>query len=82
MYERGTKRAAISAADVVMETVERAGAAGAPLELVYAAVREHIDCNYTQFDALMRLLEATGCIRCTPELALYVPLPTRAANAA
>jgi len=75
MYEKSTRRAAVSAADAVMATVKKAGAAGAPLELIYAAVREHIDCNSSQFDALMRALEATGCIRCTPELAFYSPSP-------
>ena len=77
MYDTHTKRAAISAADAVMATVKMAGAAGTPLELIYAAVREHIDCNYSQFEALMRALEKAGCIRFTPELAFYVPLPRR-----
>jgi hypothetical protein len=77
MHVRSTKRAVISAADAVMPTIKKAGAAGTPLELIYAALREHIDCNYSQFEALMRALEEAGGIRCTPELAFYVPLPRR-----
>ncbi|MFL5031815.1 MAG: hypothetical protein ACJ8E1_18255 [Xanthobacteraceae bacterium] len=58
-----------------MATVKKAGPAGAPVNLIYAALREHIGCNHAQFEALMGALEATGCIRRTPDLAFYVPWP-------
>jgi len=73
MYNRDTKRAAISAADAVMATVKKAGAAGAPLGPIYAALQERIGCSYSQFEALMSTLEGLGCIRRTAELAFYVP---------
>jgi hypothetical protein len=73
MYDTDAKRAAISAADAVMATIKKAGAAGAPLGPIYAALQEHIDCSYSQFEALINELESLGCIRRTGELAFYIP---------
>ena len=75
MHGRGTRRATILVADAVMATVKKAGPAGAPLDRIYADLQENIGCNYSQFNALMRALEATGSIRRTAELAFYVPWP-------
>ena len=63
------------AADAVMATVKQAGPAGARLDLIYDALREDIGCDHSLFEALMVALEATGCIRRTPDLAFYVPWP-------
>jgi hypothetical protein len=82
MYDRDTKRAAISAADVVMATVKKAGAAGAPLGPIYAALQEHFDCSYSQFEALINKLEGIGCIRRTADLAFYIPGPLAASTSA
>jgi len=73
MHDKGTRRAAIAVADAVIATVKKAGPAGAPLKLIYAHLRQDIGCNHSQFEALMSALEATGCIRCTPDHAFYVP---------
>jgi hypothetical protein len=80
MYERGTRRAAILAADAVIATVKKAGAAGAPLDPIYAALQEGIGCTYSQFEALIRTLEGLGCIRCTAELAFYTAWPEMAVS--
>src|SRR5262245_25682627 len=74
MHNRGTKRTATLVAEAVMATIKDAGSAGAPLDAIFAALQERI-CNYSQFDALMRALEAAGCIRRTGEVAFYVPWP-------
>ena len=61
MYDRDTTRAAISAADAVMATVKKAGAAGAPLGAIYAALlQEHIDCSYSELEALRRPIFRSG----------------------
>jgi hypothetical protein len=78
MYDRGTRRAAILAADAVMATVKKAGAAGAPLDPIYAALQERIGCTYSQFEALISTLEGLGCIRRTAELAFHIPRPETA----
>ena len=77
MHDKGTRRAAIAVADAVIATVKKAGPAGAPLKLIFADLRQDIGCNRSQFEALMVALEATGCIRCTPDHAFYVPWPGR-----
>jgi hypothetical protein len=75
MHDRDTRRAAIAVADAVIATVKKAGPAGAPPNLIYARLRKDIGCNQWQFEALMSALEATGCIRRTPDLVFYVPWP-------
>ena len=73
MHDRDTRRAAVAVADAVIAAVKKAGPAGAPLNVIYGALRQDIGCNHSQFEALMGALEATGCIRRTPDLAFYVP---------
>ena len=73
MHNRGKRRAAIAVADAVIATVKKAGPAGAPLDAIYGALQQDIGCDQLQFEALMGALEATGCIRRTPDLVFYVP---------
>ena len=75
MHDTDGRRAASAVADAVIATVKKAGPAGAPLDLIYARLRKDIGCDQLQFEALMGALEATGCIRRTPDLAFYVPWP-------
>jgi hypothetical protein len=80
MHDRGTRRATILAADAVIATVKKAGAAGAPLDPIYAALQESIGCTYSQFEALISTLEGLGCIRRTAELAFHIPRPEMAVS--
>jgi hypothetical protein len=75
MHDRAATRATILVADAVIGTVKKAGPAGAPLDLIYAILSEHISCNHSQLEALISALEAIGCIRRTGDLAFYVPWP-------
>jgi len=71
------ERAPILAADAVIATLKKAGAAGAPLDPIYAALQERTGCTYSQFEALISTLEGLGCIRRTAELAFHIPPPPR-----
>jgi hypothetical protein len=66
------ERAPILAADAVIATLKKAGAAGAPLGPIYTALQERIGCTYSQFEALISTLEGLGCIRRTAELAFHI----------
>ena len=75
MHDRAARRATILVADAVIGAVKKAGPAGAPLDLIYATLSEHISCSHSQLDALISVLEGIGCIRRSGDLAFYVPWP-------
>jgi hypothetical protein len=77
---RADARAPILAADAVIATVKKAGAAGAPLEPIYATLQERIGCTYPQFEALISTLEGLGCIRRAAEFAFHIQPPEMAAS--